>query len=324
MTPIAIPHSRFSFWLVIGFLGLAWATPGHAATAQAFGVYRSANDGRSWVKVGQGLPSGLRIDALGGRNNVRFAGTERGVFISADDGDTWTRPTRGVPETLKIFAFAEFAGHIYAASSQGLWASADRGDSWSNAAAPLAGTRILSVVANGDTLFAGTDGQGVLVTRDHGRTWESIGAGLPPRAQIFQFAVQNGAVFAALYARGVYRYDSAAAKWISAGDEQPLCLVAFDSRLFSGRNPGGVFTLAAGATTWVETSRGLPPDAPTWSLASTPNTVLIGTNGLAGVMRWDRATSSWLPATAGLPRDGQAIAFGVGEKTILATIIHQP
>lgn len=296
------------------------------ALAATFGLYRSTDDGRSWTKVGRGLPLDLRIDALGHSGPRHFAGTERGLYVSTDSGDTWTRPTRGVPETVKVFEFARHHGRVYAATTRGLWQSTDHGDTWTSPASAVATPKILSLAATPDGLVAGTDGEGVFVQPTPDAPWEAIGAGLPPRAQIFQFAVHRGAVYAALYARGIYRYDSGARRWRSAGDEQPLRLVAFSGRLFSGRNPGGVFTSTGDALAWTDTSLGLPPHAPTWTLTTTPTTVLIGTAGHSGLMRWepDAKPAHWSPSDRGLPRNGAAIAFGVGEKLLLAAILAPP
>lgn len=292
--------------------------------APSFALFRSTDDGRSWNKVGRGLPSELRIDALGQSGATRVAGTERGLYLSTDDGATWSRPARGLPENLKVFDFAVYRQSLYAATAQGLWSSGDHGSTWTPVPAPFATARLLSLAATSDTLFVGTDAQGVFMASEEGAPWRAASDGLPPRAQIFQFAAVDGTVYAALYSRGLYRYDPAQSRWLSAGDERPLRLVAFRARLFAGRNPGGVFTAPHLSTTWSETSRGLPAHAPTWALAATPHTVLLGTVSPAGLMRWDAASGGWQPSDAGLPPKANAITFGVAASSLLVAVFLPP
>jgi photosystem II stability/assembly factor-like uncharacterized protein len=322
--PMRLVPTRLRHFYLVAVAFVAASTLAAAGAAQSFALFRSTDDGRSWLKVGGGLPPDLRIDALGQSGATRVAGTERGLYLSTDDGATWSRPVRGLPENLKVFDFAVYRQSLYAATAQGLWSSADHGSTWARVPAPFATTRLLSLTATSDTLFVGTDAQGVFTTNDAGGSWHSTSDGLPPLAQIFQFAAVDDTVYAALYSRGLYRYDRAQSRWLSAGDERPLRLAAFRARLFAGRNPGGVFTAPHLSTTWSETSRGLPAHAPTWALAATPHTVLLGTVSPAGLMRWDAASGGWQPSDAGLPRQANAIAFGVAASSLLVAVFLPP
>lgn len=318
-TPSAkVKHGRY---FIGALLCLALTASGGAASRAIFEIFRSVDDGLSWTKVGEGLPPDLRVDALGRSGSVRLAGTERGIFISADDGATWRRPRHGTPEQLKIFDIAGDDTRAYAASARGLWVSADAGETWSGGGETLAAVKVLSLGLTAAGLWAGTDGQGVFRRRAADSPWEAIGEGLPDRAQVFQFAVQGGAVFAALYSRGVYRHDPTSGKWVSPGTEHPLRLVAFDGRLFAGRNPGGVFISDNGGADWTDASRALPAYAPTWALAQTSRAVLLGTTGHAGLMRFEQGSAGWTVSDGGLPKGGAAIAFGVTEKSILVAVI---
>ena len=59
---------------------LALALSASGAFAGNFGMYRSTDEGRTWVTVGKGLPRGLRVDALGKVGLHRLAGTEHGCI----------------------------------------------------------------------------------------------------------------------------------------------------------------------------------------------------------------------------------------------------
>jgi ligand-binding sensor domain-containing protein len=299
-----------TFWVVIG-----------VAAGDTFGLYRSTDDGHSWSPVGRGIPADLRTDALGEIAGNRLAGTERGLFVSADDGKTWTRPLRGVPETSKGFDFAVNGGRVYCATTQGVWASVDHGHSWSLVGSELAKTKILSLAVVNGRLVAGTDQHGVWILHEPSLRWEDLSQGLPAQAQVFQMAVQGDTVFAALYAQGVYRLEPAVKTWRATAEEHPLRLVSAAGVLFAGRNPGGVFTSRDGGETWLNSSAGLPEQAPTWCLGSRGPTVLIGTRGPASLMRYDDLGQTWKPSDRGLPAGWSAIAFDLGDHSVLVSII---
>lgn len=304
----------------VAFFCLSLALAALADTnSTRFTLYRSTDQGRSWTQAGEGLPRELRIEALAGRGDLRFAGTERGIFKSDDDGRSWARPRNTVTEDLHVFDFADAGDRIHAATSRGVWTSADGGETWTSAGRGLERTRILSLVSLPGILIAGTSLEGVFMRGGNG-AWERIDAGLPPGAQVFELAVEQGEVFAAMYARGIFRLDLAARRWNAAGEEFPLRLATLNGVLYSGRNPCGVYSSGDRGKTWTETSQGLAHRAPTWTLASTRDTVLIGTRGPSGLMRFDPRARTWRPSDRGLPGGAEAVAFGVAEQSVLAAI----
>lgn len=306
---------------VLLMLLLSWAASAPAAGVQTFALYRSTDAGQTWSKAGVGLPASLRIEALARFGGVDLAGTDRGLFVSTDGGLTWSRPARGVPEDVKIYGLTNSGETIYAATGRGVWVSADHGQSWTSAGEALASVRCLSVIFHNGVICAGTDRRGVWTLRQPGGEWTATGEGLPAGAQVFGLVVHAEKVFAALYAKGIYRFDPTARKWESAGDERPLRVTASDRQLFAGRNPGGVFTSRDSGATWRDANAGLPPNAPTWALARVGPTILLGTAGTAGLLRWDDAMQAWRPGIVGLPRGANAVAFGGDEQVLLTAVI---
>lgn len=294
---------------------------GVRTTAAEFAIYRSTDGGYSWSKAGQGVPAGLRTDAFGESGPMRLAGTERGIFLSDDDGNSWVRPDGGVPEAIKVFDFAVAGGRTYAATTQGVWSSSDHGRTWVLADAGLAEVRVLSLAVVGQTIVAGTDRQGARIGAGPGQRWENVSDGLPASAQLFQLAVSGDTVFAALYAKGVYRLDRSNRKWVPTAEERPLRLVSAQGILFAGRNPGGVSVSKDGGGTWQNASLGLLDQAPTWCLASRGDTVLIGTRGDSRLLRYEHALQLWKPSDEGLPAGTSPIALGMGDKSALVSVI---
>ncbi len=303
---------------------LALAVSVSGAFAGTFGLYRSTDEGRTWTTVGNGLPRGLRVDALGKAGLHRLAGTERGLYLSADDGASWLRPRLGVPEDLKVWDFASLGARVYCATTRGVWSSGDHGQTWAAVGIRLAGTNVLSLAVSGGRLYAGTDLRGVHVLDLAGGEWEAVSRGLPPEAQVFQFAESGGSLYAALYSRGVYRLDPASRTWGPAGEEHPLRMVAVGDVLLSGRNPGGVYSSRNGGQSWNWAGLGLTEFAPTWAMGRVGGSVLLGTSGGAGLFRSDDAGIHWTPSDWGLPAGGEAIAFGTSDTSVLTVLILRP
>ena len=65
-------------------------------------AWKTADGGKSWTAIGQGLPPGafvhvVREDPV--RRGLLYAGTELGVFVSFDDGAAWQRLQLNLPVT---------------------------------------------------------------------------------------------------------------------------------------------------------------------------------------------------------------------------------
>jgi photosystem II stability/assembly factor-like uncharacterized protein len=66
-------------------------------------IYKTADFGRSWTKISDGLPKGhplayvLSIAENPNRKGMLFAGTGNGFFISMDDGRSWAKFEDGLP-----------------------------------------------------------------------------------------------------------------------------------------------------------------------------------------------------------------------------------
>lgn len=66
-------------------------------------LYRTADYGRTWTRISDGLPTGHPLDYVltvaenPNRKGMLFAGTGHGFHYSMDDGATWTRFSEGLP-----------------------------------------------------------------------------------------------------------------------------------------------------------------------------------------------------------------------------------
>ena len=107
---------------------------GHLLVGTEVGLFQSRNEGRTWLREVDGLPSSS-IHILRKTGRRFFCGTRAGLFFSEDHGETWSRCEDVYPidvNTLQtnplvqeqIVAAGSLTGHLFYS-----W---DGGDSWSS------------------------------------------------------------------------------------------------------------------------------------------------------------------------------------------------
>lgn len=303
------------------------------ADDSVFAFYKSTDRARVWSRVGNGLPSTSRINALNKVNDTMVAGTDSGIYVSADQGDSWRPAHQGTigGGEPPILCFASLQGLVLAGTQRhGLLFSRDAGASWLIANEGLEDLYVRSLLAVGNRIYAGTDSRGVFVSDDSGRSWKELSAGLPASVQIFDLTAFNSIVFAGLYSNGLFRLDALAGAWIQAGEVRPLALAATNEALLAGHNPGGVFVSHDLGKSWRDGNFGLPLHAPIWNLGSNGDLVLAGTTGEVGATREavglfisEDHGQTWTKANTGLPAGSAAISFLTTRDFILAGVIHK-
>jgi hypothetical protein len=162
---------------------VAAGEPGGLLAGTTQGVFRSSDNGGSWVAASQGLPdtdpktgaSATAVQALAVLNDARtrtcslFAGTAKGVFLSTDLGGSWRPVSRGLPGTdprtglsataVTCLAAASdprtLASYLFAGTPAGLFLSGDLGGSWGPASGvPAAPVSALALPPEGGLLVS--------------------------------------------------------------------------------------------------------------------------------------------------------------------------
>jgi photosystem II stability/assembly factor-like uncharacterized protein len=310
--------------------GLFLAT-GVLAAETPFGLYKSPDHGATWLKVGQGLPPDVRINALvmaGDKGDRVVAGTDRGIFLSRDDGANWQPIQQSVGTESRVLCLASQGERVFAGTYQhGMLVSEDLGTTWRTVNHGLTDLYVRSVLSVGTKLYAGTDSQGIFVSENAGASWTSQRKGLPDSAQVFDLATVNGTIFAGLYSKGLYRWKAERELWSKSGGVRPLEIVAAGKALVVGHNPGGVFVSEDLGESWADGNLGLPVNAPTWTLAADEEWVWLGTSGKVGLSQHDIGLfasrdrgKSWTRSDAGLPASCAAISFVVTKQFMLVEV----
>ncbi len=139
----------------------AFAQIGSYIFTGGLGVYRTSNNGASWVNLTSGLPSLLNSDfesfaVLGA--NVFAGDLGLGVYLSTDSGTNWSAVNTGLTDThtqaLAVDGPNLFAGGL----NGGVFISINNGANWTAVNTGLTNLTVLSLQVFGSYLFAGTAG----------------------------------------------------------------------------------------------------------------------------------------------------------------------
>jgi photosystem II stability/assembly factor-like uncharacterized protein len=226
------------------------------------GVYRSTDNGATWLASSTGLTD-LYVTSLDGDGaNLVLAGTAGGLYRSTDSGRTWRRQLHARINAIHLTPGNPsvcFAG----TQSAGVLRSLDGGVTWSSPGiSGLASLEINTIDVAGGRVWAGTNGMGVHVSTDNGATWQRRVSGLeayadaPWVSRIRVDAQSPDTVYigtlgdlapAALSVTGgdVYVTTNAGASWRKQSAPEPFYGVAglafLSGRLFVGTNSIGLY-----------------------------------------------------------------------------------
>jgi photosystem II stability/assembly factor-like uncharacterized protein len=294
--------------------------PNRPQGTSSFHVYRSDDHGLSWSLAGRGLPTRGRIHALAVQETTAYAGSDDGLFVSADGGHSWAG--RDMPSDSAVQCFAVAGRRLFAGTKgAGVFVTEDAGHSWRSISKGLIDPNVRSLAVQGAVVYAGTDSGGVFVLPDGAEAWIPFGRELPDGSQVFDLAVKNTWIYAALYSRGLYRLAAGGGSWRRVGDVEPLRFHVHGESLLAGHNPGGVYRSIDEGLTW-HLADGLTDRSPTWVLGDAGPNVLVGTSP-EGVSISHDAGASWKPSAAGLPPGAAVVALAADKSYVLAGVVTQ-
>lgn len=328
-TPIG-PHGG-------GVTALAFSANGRTVLAgtKTLGVFRSADNGRTWTPASSGLSGGVvGLAASPAAAGWVYAVTSSGVFRSDDAGLHWTAADAGLPSVngkvnaVRVATEPTDPAAVWAvvrtavSGERVLYRSTNRGDRWQYAGRGLE-RAVHDVAAHPTTagvVFAATD-SGLFRSTDSGGHWSPSGLrGLDVSRVVFD-RVQPRHLYAVILEEGVQRTvigtvftsDDGGASWQVRGRQPTLY---------------GSFELAAdpvhAGTAWLSSTLGFFPVLKTrdggqhWrgvlergrstALAVNPlrpGTVLAGqsnpfTAEAPALFRTDDGGSSWAPSDSGI------------------------
>ena len=139
------------------------------------GVYRSADRGESWTRVGLAYTRILALSPGYAADGIVFTADFDHLLRSADRGDTWRPVFSGAVSMLVLspdFAVDRIA---YLISDGNLYRSGDAGLTWQMVPTDLPAPPGVLTFGPANALYASTEREGVYLSTDGGRHWEPVG-----------------------------------------------------------------------------------------------------------------------------------------------------
>jgi photosystem II stability/assembly factor-like uncharacterized protein len=191
----------------------ACAASGNTILAAGTGpIYRSRDNGRTWLLANTGFSS-TRVHTLTASGNTIYAGTSNdGVFLSTDTGSSWT-PTLASISGKYMSSLAVHGDTIIVGTyTEGIYISTNKGAGWTLLNSGLPTTSISSVIADGKHLYAGTH-SGVYLLAPNGECWTPINAGLA-KLPVSSIVRVGNAIYAGTSFGGVFRSTNNGDDWV--------------------------------------------------------------------------------------------------------------
>ncbi len=269
------------------------------------GIFRSTDNGASWVPVNNGLTK-LGVNVLAISAGRIFAGTsDGGVFRSTDNGASWMQVNSGLnnPSALEIFALTVHftSGHIFAGTDNGVYRSTNNGDSWTPINTGLTNLSVRSFAIFYD-IYVGTKG-GVFRSANNGDSWTPINAGLT-NTKVEALLAISGQRLLAGTPGGVFRSTNNGASWtpIKTGlTNTNVRSLARNSNgdILAGTYGDGIFRSMNEGDSWTPVNIGLSNTIVNALAVNLGGQIFAGTFG-AGIFRSNDNGSSWAPVNTGI------------------------
>lgn len=217
------------------------------------GIYKSLDNGASWIHSSSGLPTNEGVLDLITHNELLYASISRnGIYFSDDEGDTWVPINSGI-EGLSFYSFIVDGINIYAGNANGgVYYSSDHGANWVEKSEGVSDIQFRDFVIFNSEVYAG--GTSLFKSSDNGDSWgkiEIVGLdvngvnSMTTDGNTF-YVSDYGGVFVSTdnlssWKKSTLDTDATILKMGNAGDR--IYLTTSNGRLFYTKNEGGSWTL---------------------------------------------------------------------------------
>ncbi len=284
------------------------------AFVEGAGMFRSTDDGESWVPANSGLHDRiLQTIAINSHGDV-FAGTnDQGVFRSTNHGESWLQVNSGIAAThrnIRALAVNSSTGDLFAgASLAGLYRSRDNGNTWAPLPTGLSGAVTIQALAlkqGTSVVFAGTDNRGVLRSTDNGNTWTPIDTSSIYKNIRTLIVAASGAVFAgadsASVKRAILLSTDNGESWkqvLSPASSVMWFALNSSDHIWAGTAGSGVYVSADNGGNWQLRNNGLRGYS-ILTIAFTANNHVFAGAHCSGIFRSTNDGASWEAMNNGL------------------------
>ncbi len=291
------------------------------AGTSADGVYRSTDQGTSWVQSNSGmLGTGVSAIAVQPVTDHLLLASDQ-LYISTDAGVNWT-PIPGAPAYINGLLIQPVTRYYLAATGNGIFRSTDFGTNWTLVTGGLAISSFTNLTVDEQgRLYASSQG-GVFRSTDNGANWHDINDGLTNTSVRVLARNNHDTLFAGTSTAGLYRSGDLGLTWRSlaqpgintfVGGVGVLNPAIALSTIIMGTGRG-LYLSTNNGDTWTELTSGLPASAYYHCVFAPPSGyVYVGTHQ-AGMFRSTDGGATWERLTNGLT-DSTFLSFATNPQT---------
>ena len=271
------------------------------------GVYRSTNNGESWIKHGINSIAISGMIRLVNGNLIAIAPLN-GVYRSSNNGDTWIASNSGITDNRLHSITTNSEGHIFVGSyHQKVFRSTDDGVTWSNVYTGSGCCTITALVVDTiGNIYIGTYGSGVFRSTNNGINWYQLDIGLSNSCSIMALILDSlGNIYLGERDVGVRKSTDNGESWypLNTGlTDKKIREMAlgFSGSILAGTFLGKIFRLDYGDTTWVSCDTGLRAIEILSISARQNGTLFAGCDG-GGVFKSIDNGANWIQSNFGMP-----------------------
>lgn len=225
------------------------------------GVFRSSDNGFTWLAVNTGLTDTHILSIAVGKGDNVYIGNYDGIFRSTNNGNNWYK----VNSAIEVRSISMNSNGVLFAGAYlqgGVLRSTDDGENWFPINNGLTNTYVWPVTINSSNqVFVGTSG-GVFRSTDNGDNWTLITNGLTSHGIISLFCDFANNIFAGTSYGEIFRSTDKGENWSRANIATPITnwITSFanlGNNFYAGTSTHGVFQSTDSGNNWSEINSGL-------------------------------------------------------------------
>ena len=292
------------------------------------GIYRSTDNGDTWLHSGNGIDDGVFVSTFASTGNYIYgAGTYSGLFRSADNGLNWTEVIVPVSFITKLFASHDTL--YVGCDGCGVYRSVGNAASFQQINTGFPAVAIVnSFVQLGSYLYSGLTGNGgsvgVYRTPVNAINWTQVNNGLIVFPSVVDLAVKNNDLWVTVESFndvGLFRSSNLGATWIEEtpaipGADWPTQLLVAGNDIYCGTNGGVPFKSVDNGASWQIVGNGLKPLSVFCFLAGSAG-IFVGYE--RGIARTTDNGASWQRKILGLTNTSVTSLFADGNTALYAS-----